>query len=115
MRPRPQGLTVIADKVLTGDLNIPRESSMVTLRDIIRSGKLKLDPSRNDFPVTLHDPCNLVRLMGIVTPQREIIDAVVPKERFAKWRRTGSKTTAAAAARVSPSCPATTSPTGATT
>ena len=77
-----KALTVIADKVLTGDLNIPRESSMVTLRDIIRSGKLKLDPSRNDFPVTLHDPCNLVRLMGIVSPQREIIEAVVPKERF---------------------------------
>jgi Fe-S oxidoreductase len=77
-----KALTVIADKILTGDLNIPRESSMVTLRDIIRSGKLKLDPSRNDFPVTLHDPCNLVRLMGIVTPQREILEAVLPPGRF---------------------------------
>jgi Fe-S oxidoreductase len=73
---------VIADKVLTGDLNIPRESSMVTLRDIVRSGKLKLDPSRNDFPVTLHDPCNLVRLMGVVSPQREILQAVLPPGRF---------------------------------
>jgi Fe-S oxidoreductase len=77
-----KALTVIADKVLTGDLNIPRESAMVTLRDIIRSGVLKLDKSRNDFPVTLHDPCNMVRLMGIVSPQREIIDAVVPEGRF---------------------------------
>ncbi|HSL19566.1 MAG TPA: (Fe-S)-binding protein [Methylomirabilota bacterium] len=77
-----KALTVIADKVLTGDLNIPRESSMVTLRDIVRSGKLKLDPSRNDFPVTLHDPCNLVRLMGVVTPQREILEAVLPPGRF---------------------------------
>jgi len=77
-----KALTVIADKVLTGDLNIPRESSFVTLRDIVRSGKIEFDKSRNDFPVTLHDPCNIVRLMGIVSPQREIIDAVVPKERF---------------------------------
>ncbi len=77
-----KALTVIADKVLTGDLNIPRESSMVTLLDIVRSGKIKFDKSRNDFPVTLHDPCNLVRLMGVVSPQREIIKAVVPEERF---------------------------------
>jgi len=77
-----KALTVIADKVLTGDLNIPRESSMVTLLEIVRSGKIKFDKSRNDFPVTLHDPCNLVRLMGVVSPQREIIEAVVPKERF---------------------------------
>jgi len=77
-----KALTVIADKVLTGDLNIPRESSMVTLRDIVRSGKIKFDKSRNDFPVTLHDPCNLVRLMGIVSPQREIIKAIVPEHQF---------------------------------
>ncbi len=77
-----KALTVIADKVLTGDLNIPRESSMVTLLEIVRSGKIKFDKSRNDFPVTLHDPCNLVRLMGIVSPQREIVKAVVPEERF---------------------------------
>ena len=32
--------------------------------------KLKLDPGKNNFPVTLHDPCNVVRLMGIVEPQR---------------------------------------------
>ena len=37
---------------------------------------MKLDPSRNNFPVTLHDPCNFVRLMGIVQPQREVIKAV---------------------------------------
>ena len=77
-----KALTVIADKVLTGDLNIPRESGLVVLRDIVRSGKIAFDQSRNDFPVTLHDPCNMVRLMGLVSPQREIIDAVVPAGRF---------------------------------
>lgn len=72
---------VVADRVLTGDLNIPRESALVLLRDIVRSGRLRLDPSRNDFPVTLHDPCNMVRLMGIVEPQREIVRAICPQFR----------------------------------
>jgi len=77
-----KALTVIADRVLTGELNIPRESAMTVLRDIVRDGRIKFDKSRNDFPVTLHDPCNMVRLMGIVSPQREIVEAIVPKERF---------------------------------
>jgi len=77
-----KALTVIADKVLTGDLNIPRESAIVTMRDIMRSGVIKVDKSRNDFPITLHDPCNMVRLMGIVSPQREILEAIVPEGRF---------------------------------
>ena len=41
-------------------------------------GRLKLDPSRNNFPVTLHDPCNLVRLMGVVKPQRDVLHAIAP-------------------------------------
>jgi len=77
-----KALTVIADRVFTGEYNIPRESSMTLLRDIIKQGRLKLDPSRNDMYATLHDPCNMVRLMGIVEPQREIIKAVLPEGRF---------------------------------
>lgn len=76
-----KALTVIADRVLTGDLNIPRESSMTTLLNILKSGRIKIDPSRNDFPVTLHDPCNMVRLMGVVQPQREILKMIAPKFR----------------------------------
>jgi len=76
-----KALTVIADRVLTGDLNIPRESALVLLDDIVRSGKLNLDPSRNDFPITLHDPCNIVRAMGIVEPQRRILRRIAPKFR----------------------------------
>ncbi len=72
---------VTADRILTGELNIPRESALVLLRDIVRSGRLKLDPSRNDFPVTLHDPCNMVRMMGIVEPQREILRTICPQFR----------------------------------
>jgi len=76
-----KALSVVADRVLTGDLNIPRESSMTFLRDIVMNGSLKLHPSRNNFPVTLHDPCNLVRLMGVVKPQREIIHKICPQFR----------------------------------
>ena len=77
-----KALTVVADKVVTGGLNIPRESSLPILRDIVRSGALRFDRTRNDFPVTLHDPCNFVRLMGIVSPQREILSRIVPQGRF---------------------------------
>jgi len=40
---------------------------------LILHDRLKLDPQKNHFPVTLHDPCNIVRLMGIVEPQRHIL------------------------------------------
>jgi Fe-S oxidoreductase len=73
-----KALTVIADRVLTGELNIPRESAMVLLEDIVMNDKLNLDPSKNDFPVTLHDPCNMVRAMGIVEPQRRILRKIAP-------------------------------------
>ena len=39
---------VLPDRVLTGELNIPRESCMPILRDIVKSGKIKFDKSRND-------------------------------------------------------------------
>ena len=76
-----KALTVVADRVIPYELQTPRESCYVTLRDIVMSGRLKLNPSRNDFPVTLHDPCNIVRLMGIVSPQREILHKIAPKFR----------------------------------
>lgn len=76
-----KALTVIADRVLTGDLNIPRESCMVTFAHLINEGRINVDPSRNDFPVTLHDPCNLVRLMGVVSPQRRVLQKIAPRFR----------------------------------
>lgn len=76
-----KSLLVIADRLLTGDLAVPRESFLTVLRDLVVGGRLKLDPSRNDFPVTLHDPCNMVRLMGLVEPQREILRAICPQFR----------------------------------
>ncbi|MEW6139221.1 MAG: (Fe-S)-binding protein [Thermodesulfobacteriota bacterium] len=77
-----KALSVIADRLLPGNQMIPRESSYTLLWDIVKSGKIKFDPSKNDFPVTLHDPCNAVRLMGIVKPQREVLKAIFPPGRF---------------------------------
>ncbi len=71
----------VADRVLTGDLNLPRESVMTFLEQIVFSGKIKFEPAKNDFPVTLHDPCNLVRNLGIVEPQRRILRYLCPQFR----------------------------------
>ncbi len=81
-----KALTVIADRVLPEGLKIPRESCFPLLRDIVfnEGGKyndIKFDPSRNDFPVTVHDPCNLTRLMGIIKPQRDVLHKLCPQFR----------------------------------
>ena len=45
--------------------------------DLIRHGKLKLDPSRNDhLRVTLHDSCNPARAMGLLEEPRYVIKSV---------------------------------------
>jgi Fe-S oxidoreductase len=76
-----KALITVADRLLTGDLNIPRQDAMTFLEDIVFSGKIKFDPTKNDFPVTLHDPCNIVRNLGIVEPQRRILRYLCPQFR----------------------------------
>jgi Fe-S oxidoreductase len=74
-----KAMCVILDRILPGDFSlpqIPRESCFPLFWDIVKSGRVKLDPKRNDFPVTVHDSCNIVRLMGIVQPQRNVLKAV---------------------------------------
>ncbi|GAG30310.1 unnamed protein product, partial [marine sediment metagenome] len=53
------------------------KSILEIVADYIRQGRIKLDPSLNPNPVTLHDPCNLVRLGGIVEEQRFILKNAV--------------------------------------
>ncbi|MFC1910185.1 (Fe-S)-binding protein [Chloroflexota bacterium] len=79
-----KALIVIADRILTDETNISRESCMPILEDIVMSGKIQFDPMRNNFPVTMHDPCNMVRLMGIVEPQRRIARKLCPQFREMK-------------------------------
>ena len=76
-----KGLVVIADRILVGEMNFPRESFLPLLEDLVLHDRLKLDPRKNDFPVTLHDPCNMVRLMGIIQPQRRILEKIAPQFR----------------------------------
>ncbi len=76
-----KALMTVADRVLTGELDIPRQNVMSFLENIVFSGKIKFDLSKNNFPVTLHDPCNIVRNLGIVEPQRRILRYLCPQFR----------------------------------
>ena len=53
------------------------KSIIQIIADYIRWGRIKLDPSRNKKRVTLHDPCNLVRLGGIIEEQRFILKSAI--------------------------------------
>ncbi len=60
--------------------NVSRQHGWVHLfefvADLIEHKKIKLDPSRNDhWKVTLHDPCNLARAMGLYEEPRYVIRA----------------------------------------
>lgn len=76
-----KAIGVSADRMTPADQKVPVESFLPLMAELVRTGKLKFDPSKNDFPVTLHDPCNMVRQMGIVEPQREILRAIAPQFR----------------------------------
>lgn len=69
------------DRIWLQEANIPRESCMTLLEDIVCNGRIKVDPERNNFPVTLHDPCNLTRSMGVIQPQRNVIKKICPQFR----------------------------------
>jgi Fe-S oxidoreductase len=74
-----KAMGVIADRIFNNA--VQRETAMTLMEEIVFSGKIKFDPERNYFPVTLHDPCNLVRSMGVVEPQRRVLRYLAPKFR----------------------------------
>ena len=84
-----KALVTIADRLCVGDLAIPRESCLPLLESFVTQGIIKFDPAKNNFPVTLHDPCNLVRLMGIVSPQRNILRHIVAPGQFREMPNAG--------------------------
>jgi len=53
------------------------KSIIQVIADYIREGRIKLDPSKNQKRTTLHDPCNLVRLGGLIEEQRHILRRAV--------------------------------------
>jgi Fe-S oxidoreductase len=69
------------DRMWIEECNIPRESALTLMEDLVCNEKVMVDPKRNDFPVTLHDPCNFVRSMGIVQPQRRVLEKICPQFR----------------------------------
>ncbi len=76
-----KAMMAIGDRVWLAESNVPRESCMATLEDLVMNEKIMVDPSRNDFPVTLHDPCNITRSMGIIEPQRRVMRKICPQFR----------------------------------
>ncbi|MBN2410010.1 MAG: (Fe-S)-binding protein [Candidatus Aminicenantes bacterium] len=62
-----------APEWLSREAGIPVRSVLQLVAGYVREGRIRLDPSKNPKAVTLHDPCNLVRLGGVVEEQREIL------------------------------------------
>jgi Fe-S oxidoreductase len=52
-------------------------SFLEVMEGYFRDGRLTVDPGRHPDPVTLHDPCNLVRYGGVSEPQRDILRRTV--------------------------------------
>jgi Fe-S oxidoreductase len=55
----------------------PVKSVLEVAAEYLREGRIRLDPSKNRKPLTLHDPCNLVRLGGIIEEQRYLLKSAV--------------------------------------
>ncbi len=53
--------------------NFQIKSMVEILYEYVKNGKIKLEPSKNRKIYTLHDPCNLVRMGGIVEEQRYVL------------------------------------------
>jgi len=68
-----------APEWLTRKYGFEVKSILQIVTEYIQKGRLKLDPSKNPEPVTLHDPCNLVRFGGIVEEQRYILKQAVAR------------------------------------
>jgi Fe-S oxidoreductase len=49
------------------------KSFVEVMAEYLAAGRLRLDPSRNLDPVTLHDPCNLVRNGGVIEEPRYLL------------------------------------------
>ncbi len=57
--------------------SFPVKSIIEVIADYIREDRIRLDPEKISKTVTLHDPCNLVRLGGIIEIQRFILSRSV--------------------------------------
>lgn len=58
------------------DQDVPMESSVMTMLDYIKTGRIKIDKNKNTVPVTFHDSCNNARSCGFFEEPRELLDLV---------------------------------------
>ncbi|MDH5196884.1 MAG: response regulator, partial [Gemmatimonadota bacterium] len=58
------------------DVPFEMESSIVTMLRYIREGRITVDKTRNDRPVTYHDSCNMARSCGVTEEPRELLRLV---------------------------------------
>ena len=54
----------------------PMETSIFTMLEYIKQGRIKVDKTKNQQPVTYHDSCNLARSCGITEEPRELLNLV---------------------------------------
>ncbi len=59
------------------DVKFTMESSVDTMLDYVKTGKIKVDKSRNEGSYTFHDSCNNARSCGLYEEPRELLNLVV--------------------------------------
>jgi Fe-S oxidoreductase/CheY-like chemotaxis protein len=58
------------------DVPFEMESSIFTMLRYIKEGRIKVDKSKNNKPVTYHDSCNMARSCGLYEEPRELLELV---------------------------------------
>lgn len=59
------------------DVGFKMESSVITMLNYIKEGKIKVNKNVNSIPVTFHDSCNNARSCGLYEEPRELLNLVV--------------------------------------
>ncbi len=59
------------------DVPFPMESSVITMLRYIREGRIRVDKTKNNLPVTFHDSCNNARSCGFFEEPRELLALLV--------------------------------------
>ncbi len=58
------------------DVSFPMESSVITMINYIKEGKIRVDKSKNTEKMTFHDSCNNARSCGLTEEPRELLNMV---------------------------------------